>query len=425
MKSAAQATYEIQQGNLTSEAYVAQCAAAVEQHEPRVQALAHYDAEAAMAAARQADQAPWKGILHGIPVIVKDVFDTQDLPTTFNSPLYEGAQPVKDAAIVSIMKAAGAIMFAKATTVEFASLGQVPPTTNPLDPARTPGGSSSGSAAAVAAGMAPLAIGTQTGGSTIRPASFCGLAAMKPTFGTVPIEGMRPYAPSLDTVGWMARDVEDLALLAQVFRVSVSSGEPASRPPRVGVYPTAYWDQADQDTHEAVTAAADALAAAGAKVSQAPRVPGDERLNEAQDIIMHGEGRAAFLAEYVQWPEQLHPAFVDEVGNANGYDANQLRWAYDHLAAMRMAFDLAMAEFDVLLTPSVPGEAPLGHQSTGDAVFNRLWTGLHMPAITLPGYVGSHGLPVGVQLVAQRFDDKRLLEAASFAQAAIAVQLQG
>lgn len=423
MKSAAQAIYEIQQGNLTSEAYVAQCAAAVEQHEPRVQALAHYDAEATMAAARQADQAPWKGVLHGIPVIVKDVFDTQDLPTTFNSPLYEGAQPVKDAAIVSILKAAGAIVFAKATTVEFASLGQVPPTTNPLDPTRTPGGSSSGSAAAVAAGMAPLAIGTQTGGSTIRPASFCGLAAMKPTFGTVPIEGMRPYAPSLDTVGWMARNVDDLALLHGVFKVSASrSAEMGS--PRVGVYPTAYWDQAETDTHEAIAAAADALAALGATVSQVSRVPGDDRLNEAQDIIMHGEGRAAFLAEYKQWPERLHPAFVDEVRNANGYDANQLRWAYDHLAAMRMTFDQVMTEFDVLLTPSVPGEAPVGLESTGDAVFNRLWTGLHMPAVTLPGYTGSNGLPVGVQLVAPRFNDRQLLETASFAQAAIAKQLQ-
>lgn len=425
MKSAVQSAQAIQAGTLSSEQLVAECADAVKQREGQVRALAYYDESAAMAAAKRADENEPQGRLHGIPVIIKDVFATQDMPTTFNSPLYKGAQPAADAALVATMKSQGAVVFAKATTVEFASLGQVPPTTNPLDPARTPGGSSSGSAAAVAAGMAPLAIGTQTGGSTIRPASFCGVAAMKPTYGTVPVEGMRPYAPSLDTVGWMARSVEDLVLLAEVFQVSVSGPLADERPPRVGLYPSAYWDQADQDTHNAIASAAEALASAGATVVQAPRVPGDERLNEAQDIIMHGEGRAAFLAEYLQWPERLHPAFRDEVENANGYDASQLRWAYDHLAAMRMAFDLAMAELDVLLTPAVPGEAPLGHESTGDAVFNRLWTGLHMPAITLPGFTGAHGLPVGVQLVAQRFNDSQLLAAARFAEEAIARHLQG
>jgi Asp-tRNA(Asn)/Glu-tRNA(Gln) amidotransferase A subunit family amidase len=401
-------------GTLTATAALECFLAVIAERERDVRAFAFVATEQArrQAAALDAGSAP-AGLLHGVPVAVKDVMDTADMPTEYGSALYRGHRPARDAACVAVLRAEGAVVLGKARTVEFASLGRVAETRNPHDPRRTPGGSSSGSAAAVAAGMVPIALGTQTGGSTIRPAAYCGVAGMKPTFGTVPIEGMKPYAPSLDTVGWMARTVGDLALLAKVYRIGRESGA-AELPEvsRIGFYRTPYWEAAGADTRNALARTVALLRQAGVEVEEVAGPEGAERLNEAQDIIMHGEGRVAFLSEYLRWRDDLHPEFIAEVENRRGIDAPAMRWARDYLGSLRPRFDDAMADFDAWLVPAVPGEAPVGLSSTGDPVFNRLWTALHGPAVTVPGLAGASGLPVGVQLVAGRYRDARLLSAA-------------
>ncbi len=417
-RSATLALSEIAAGSLSCERWVSECIDSYSRHEPTIQAFAHWSGEQALLQAATLDQSQPRGLLSGLPLAVKDIFDTADQPTTFNSPLYQGRQPAEDAACVALLRQHGAVVMGKSATVEFASLGRTAPTTNPFDRSRTPGGSSSGSAAAVAAGMASVALATQTGGSTIRPASFCGVAAIKPSYGVVPIAGMHPYAPSLDTVGWMARSVDDLMLVARVFGME----NPVQLKPslRIGFYPSPYWDCAQSQTRSALDWARAQMSNAGIELFDVPALPDSHRLNEAQNLIMHGEGRASFLNEHLRWPQRLHPALKDEAENALGITPAQMRWAYDYLGAMAPAFDQAMADCDAWLTPAVPGVAPLGLDQTGDAVFNRLWTGLKMPAITLPGYRDSRGLPVGIQLIGQRHEDWRLLQVAKLVESALA-----
>lgn len=419
--TAAATANAIAAGESTATAALERCLAVIAEREQHLRAFAFVAAEQARQQAAALDRRPGPaGLLHGVPVAVKDVMDTADMPTEYGSSLYRGHRPGRDAACVAVLRAEGAIVIGKAQTVEFASLGRVAETRNPHDAGHTPGGSSSGSAAAVAAGMVPIALGTQTGGSTIRPAAFCGVAGMKPTWGTVPVEGMKPYAPSLDTIGWMARTVDDLALLARVFRIGRDARPAAGAAvSRVGFYRTPYWEAAGADTRNALQRTCALLEDAGVAVEEVSGPEGAERLNEAQDIIMHGEGRVAFLSEYLRRREDLHAEFVAEVENSRGIDAAALRWAQDYLAAFRPRFDAAMARFDAWLVPAVPGEAPAGRASTGDPVFNRLWTGLHVPAVTVPGCTGGSGLPVGVQLVAGRYRDADVLRAAAMVESLI------
>ena len=394
-----------------AETNLSDCLAAIEQYESDVCAFASIDHAVNIKAAA-------RGLLSGIPIGVKDVIESASLPTEFNSPLYEDHQASRDAACLAVLKAQGAVLLGKTTTVEFASLGRVTATRNPHNYAHTPGGTSSGSAAAVATGMVPIALGTQTGGSTIRPASFCGVAALKPTWGLVPSEGLKPYAPSLDTITWMARSVDDLERVLLCF-------EPLEKAPklgdvlRIGFYRTPYWDNAEAATRDALQSTIRILESHGhiVEMLEGPKNAAD--LNQAQDTIMHAEGRPAYLAEYLQWPERLHPELRGEVENLKAISTAQLRSAYDYLGSMRPVMDQAMSGFDAWLTPAVPGEAPAGLQSTGDAVFNRLWTGLHMPCVTLPGFRGAANMPVGIQLVAPRFKDRHLLATAARIEALI------
>ncbi len=397
----------MQGGALGRDDYFAMCIRAIEESETRVRAFASVDTTPKSIA---------DGPLGGIPIGVKDVIDTEDLATECNSPLYEGRRTTHDAGCVSVLRAKGALVLGKTTTVEFASLGRVAPTTNPHNAAHTPGGSSSGSAAAVASGMVPIALGTQTGGSIIRPASFCGVAALKPTFGVVPVSGLKPYAPSLDTIGWMARSVADLRLAFECFE---GLEEPSTTPGtmRVGFYRTPYWDKAEEATRTALDLTRKKLLCAGHTVIDVEGPDGADRLNVAQDTIMHAEGRLAFLGEYSLWKDRLHGALREEVENVRNITGAQLASAYDFLGEMRPRMEKALSEYDCWLVPAVPGEAPAGLEKTGDAVFNRLWTGLHFPAIALPCTSGPSGLPVGIQLVAPRFSDRRLLASASVVEA--------
>ena len=411
--SAAEAARQIAAGDLTSFALTSACLERIDASDGQIQAWVHVDRDLALAAARACDETPARGPLHGVPVGVKDIINTHDMPTQHNSRIYQGHRPGEDAACVALLRAAGAVILGKTHTVEFASVGAKPPTRNPHDPARTPGGSSSGSGAAVGGGMAPLALGTQTGGSTIRPASFCGAFGMKPTFGTVSFNGVKHYAPSLDTIGWLGRGIDDLALVAQAFGLVTWPPLPHDLTSlRIGLCRTPHWPDAEPASRNALASTAAALAAAGATIEDIELPSSFDDLTAAQDTVMHGEGRYSFEAEYRAHRDLMHPETRAEVENVRGITPNDLRAAHNHIAACRAEFDARIAAYDAWLTPSVPGEAPLGIESTGEATFNRMWTALHSPCITIPGHLGPNGLPVGIQLIGPRYADDAVLAVA-------------
>ena len=282
------------------------------------------------------------GVLFGLPYGVKDVIDTASCPTQYNSPIYKNFQPAKDAAAVSLLDHQGGLLLGKTDTVEFASVGQTAKSHNPHKLGHTPGGSSSGSAAAVAAGMVPLALGTQTGGSTIRPAAYCGIFGMKPTYGRVSTEGMREYAPSLDTLGWMGRSVEDLALVAQAYGLAKTATPSTSKTLRIGFLKTPYWDDADECVRTALDQACSSLSKAGVKIKDVSEGDILNNLNHYQDVIMHGEGRAAYLSEFRLHRHQMHPGLVDEVENAKNISVDDMRTAYDVIGVARPRFGISL-----------------------------------------------------------------------------------
>ena len=404
-------------GEVSSEQAVEHCIARYEEREKNVQAFAAFDAERALGEARARDRERERrgsrSALHGLPFAVKDVIDTVDLPTQRGSPRYEGRRAGQDAACVRLLRQAGCVLLGKADTVEFAGIGRDPPTTNPHDPRRTPGGSSAGSGAAVATGMAPMALGTQTGGSVIRPSSFCGVTGFKPTFGRVPVQGLWLHAPSLDTVGWMAEDVELLARTGEVLNLGEWQAPEAGRKLRIGLYRTPYWPDAESASRSAVETAADRLAAAGHGVEDVEEIPGAENLNEWQDVIMHGEARISLLAEHGAGKQGLHEDIIEEVEVNRGITPRAMAEAYDGIGGLRPAFDRRLAAYDAWLTASVPGEAVPRRDGNGEATFNRLFTALQLPCATIPGLTGPAGLPVGVQLVGARFADMQVLAAAA------------
>lgn len=400
-------------GELTSEDLARACLARIVEREPAVRAWSWLDPDAVLRAARELDKTPRRSPLHGIPIGIKDVFDTFDMPTQHNSPNYVGHRPGQDAGCVATLRAMGALIFGKTDTTEFAAGGRWAATGNPHDASRSSGGSSSGSAAAVADLHVPLALGTQTGGSLIRPASFCGAFALKPTWGVVSREGAKLYSVTLDTVGWYARDVADLRLLAEGFEI----GMPAPPPPalagmRFAVCQTSVWSRAEPDTRAALAQAVRRLTDAGATVSELA-LPADFDLlpTELHKAVLHGEGRAAFLNLRHQFGERVHDDFRARAENRAGITPAMLRDAYDTAARCRSVFDDIAAGYHGVLTPGAPGVAPAG-RSPGDPVFNQMWTLLHVPCINLPGYVADSGLPVGVTLTGPRFSDMALLDVA-------------
>ena len=404
----------IRDGRLTSVALVESCLERIRERDAEVRAFAYVDADLALAQARQRDAEAPRGALHGIPVAVKDMIDTVDLPTQHNSPIFAGHRSGGDAACVRILRALGAVILGKTDTVEFAAAGRMPATRNPHDLRCTPGGSSSGSAAAVADFMAPLALGTQTGGSTIRPASYCGIFGMKPTYNEVSFEGAKVFSVSLDTIGWMARSVADLALLAEAFGVGRGRWQPRESVEglRIALCRTPMWDQAEADSRAAVERAASELQAAGATVVELQLPPPFAEMNALHDVVMQGEGRTAFRDLYLAYPALLHDDFKAKVDDRLGISPQRLTEARDAIAANRPVFDRLATAFDAVLTPAVQGEAPQTLETTGLAVFNRTWSAMHVPCITVPFAPGRRGLPVGVQLVGPRYGDLALLGAA-------------
>lgn len=412
--TATEALRLISSGQLQAETLAKACLNRIEQRDPDVRAWTHVDSDHVLHQARTRDAHKVRGPLHGIPVGVKDTLFTQDMPTSYNSPHFQDFFPKIDAASVAVLRAAGTVILGKNDTVEFAVNGRRAATRNPHDLRHTPGGSSSGSAAAVADFQVPLSLGTQTGGSVIRPASYCGVYAMKPTWNAVPHEGSKVCAASMDTLGWYARSVDDLELLCDVFELC--DDEPTRLDSlncaRIAVCRSPVWDQALPATRNALKQCVDVLRAAGAEVAELELDEPFGQLTEAHKTIMQSEMRSAFLAEKVLLGDALYPELKQILRNDRGLTRAAQREAYDLAAQCRVRFDRLAAPFTAVLTPSTPGEAPRGLDDTGVATFNRIWTLLHTPCINLPGFVGPNELPVGLTLTGPRFSDRRLVAVA-------------
>ncbi len=406
----------IEAGDLTSEAVTAAHLDRIKAHGPAVDAWAHLKPEQALAEARTRDQGPKQGPLHGVPFGVKDIIDSHDLPTEHGSPIHKGRQPTADAACVAYTRHNGGVLLGKTVTTEFAHV-HPNQTRNPHNPAHTPGGSSSGSAAAVGAGMVPWAFGTQTAGSVIRPAAYCGVVGYKPSYGEINTEGVRGNVRSFDTIGVMARAVEDLALIR-----TTCTTEPLEEvaPPdvntlKIGLCRTPYWSQACPATQKHIEGAAQALAKAGANVSEL-ELPADGFLGfeHAVRAIAGYEFAGAMAWERLNRSDQLSEALLNgRVNDGLNVSLQQYRMSLAGLGVYRAHVGLAMRDFDLLLCPSAPGEAPEGLGSTGPATFNGLWTSLYLPCITLPLFLGPNGLPIGLQLVGHYGQDPRLIAGAA------------
>jgi len=418
--SARAAAQEIAAGRLTAEALAVACLDRIAAREPVVGAWHYLDPAAALAAARQRDSEPPRGPLHGIPIAVKDLIDTADMPTGYGSAIYHGHRPAADAACVALARAAGAIVLGKTVTTEFACF-TAGKTANPRNPAHTPGGSSSGSAAAVADGMVPLGFGTQTAGSVIRPAAYCGCVGYKPSFGTIARAGVKPLADSLDTVGVMARTVDDAA-----FFTGVIAERPALRnikmpsAPRFGLYRTPMWGEAEPSTIAALDRARAALERAGAWIAEIVVPPEHQTLTAAQETIMGFELVRGLAYERLSHSAELSPRLAQLLDSGLTVGANAYDSAIAETQAARARLDAFFGPCDAMLAPAAPGEAPPGLGYTGNPVFNRMWTLLGVPCLTLPAAWGDSGLPTGVQLIGRVGDDARLIAAGLFLELALA-----
>ena len=416
-----EAARQIAERRLTAEALTAAYLDRIEAREAVVGAWEYFDRETALATARQRDAEPPRGPLHGIPIAVKDLIDTVDMPTTYGSPIYRNHRPAADASCVALAKAAGAVVLGKTVTTEFAAFTPGK-TVNPRNPAHTPGGSSSGSAAAVADGMAPLGFGSQTAGSVIRPAAYCGCVGYKPSFGLINRAGVKPLADSLDTVGILARTVEDAAFFAGLLseRPALRHLAAPSAAPHFGLYRTPMWDEAEPATAVALDAAREALERAGATVAELAIAAEHHALSDAQNTIMQFEAVRAFAYERTLHSAELSPRFAQMLDAGMAIGADVYDRARTSAAEARAGLDAFFGSCDAVLVPAAPGEAPMGLGSTGDPVFNRMWTLLGGPCVTLPARWADNGLPTGIQLVGRIGDDARLMGCAAFLEQALA-----
>ncbi len=391
------------------------CLARVEAGDPALHAWVAVDAALARRRARELDAGPMRGPLHGLPIGIKDIIDTRDLPTEYGSAIYRGHRPEADAACVALARQAGAVVLGKTATSEFA--GPSPAATvNPHAVTHTPGGSSSGSAAAVAAGMVPLAVGTQTAGSVIRPASFCGIVGCKPSYGLIARDGVKLVAESLDTVGVFARTVADAALLLGVLadRQALLELHHLPNPPKVGVCRSHAWHRVEPAAAAAFVEAERRLAASGAAVGRVELPASFAGLAAAHATIMGYEWAANLAAERHRHADALTARLRADLEAGARISAARYAAAKQLAQACRLELPDCMADCDVLLTPSTPGEAPADLTTTGDPVMNRVWTLLHGPCVNVPFGFGPHGLPLGLQVVGRRGADAQTLAAAAW-----------
>jgi Asp-tRNA(Asn)/Glu-tRNA(Gln) amidotransferase A subunit family amidase len=435
--SATEAARLIRDGVISSEQMVEACLARIRDVDPQVQAWAFLDGDHALAQARAADALRLEGMptgpLHGVPVGIKDIFDTTDMPTEYGSVIHRGRTPSRDATVVSMLRAAGAVIMGKTVTTEFAYFfpGK---TRNPHNPEHTPGGSSSGSAAAVAASMVPLALGSQTNGSTIRPAAYCGVIGFKPTHGLISRHRVFPLSRTLDHVGLFARSIDDVALLAEQL-IGYDENDPDTRPraripffevaaeepplpPMFAFIKTPIWERVDEDTKEGLTEIIEHL---GSQVEEVELFPSASEAWQWHQNIMSAEMALNLEWEWKNGRDRLSEQLRTLIERGQEVRAIDYQHALTRIHPIHESFvELFEQRYDAILTPAAPSAAPNGLSSTGDPAFCTLWTLCGMPAISLPLLQSINGLPIGVQLVGPRLCDARLLRTARWLAAKMA-----
>lgn len=418
----------IRDGRLSARELTEACLARIDRLEPTIGAWTFLDRGFALAQADAADQRHREGKphgkLHGVPIGIKDIFDTSDMPTEDGTPLHAGRTPRRDAAAVARLRRAGAIIMGKTVTTELAVTAPGK-TANPVDPTRTPGGSSSGSAAAVASFMVPLAVGTQTNGSVIRPAAFCGVYGFKPSLGLIPRTGVLRLSRTLDQIGVFGRSVEDVALIAECL-IDFDDDDPDTRPvavpplvatamadppvlPRLAFVPSPLWDEADTETQAAF---AELVGALGDRIERLD-LPGPF----AQAVAWHRTIMETDLAvnlsdEYERGRDRLSASLCEMIERGRRHLAHDYQRAVNAIAVLNNSLGEAFFAYDAFVTPATPGVAPVGLGSTGSPIFCTLWTLCGLPAVTVPLLQNEAGLPIGVQLVGARGGDARLLRTA-------------
>ena len=429
--SATQAADKISKGEITSEELVRACLERIEQIDGEIEAWEYLNHDYALDQARKLDSIRQEGgpigVLHGIPVGIKDIIDTAHVPTEMGTPIHAGRVPLKDAWVVSRLRQAGAVIMGKTVTTELATYAPGK-TKNPHDPNRTPGGSSSGSAAAVASHMIPAALGSQTNGSIIRPAAFCGVFGFKPSYGIIPRTGVLKQSYPLDQLGVIARSIDDVALLTQVLAgyddmdsattphratpllLSVAVEEPPI-PPKIGFVKTPVWDRADEMCQDAHQELCETL---GEEIEEIELSPAFSHVLDHHKIVMEADIAYNYENEYEAGKNLLSDSLRGQIERGRDYSAV----AYHQAVAQQSNMDVVLTElfnvYDALLTPSVPGEAPIGLDSTGDPSFCTIWTFCGVPALNIPLFQGENGMPVGTQLVGAKNDDARLLRTANW-----------
>ncbi|HKZ72466.1 MAG TPA: amidase [Steroidobacteraceae bacterium] len=427
--SAADAARAIRDGAVSSAELVEACLARVREVDDQVQAWAFLDPEHALAQARTLDErrkegAPL-GALHGVPVGVKDIIDTNDMPTEDGTVLHAGRTPAEDATVVARLRAAGAVIMGKTVTTELATYTPGK-TRNPHNPEHTPGGSSSGSAAAVACGMVPVAVGSQTNGSVIRPAAYCGIYGFKPTQGLISRHGVLKLSRTLDQIGVFARTVEDLALVSEQL-VGYDERDPDTMPPRARIpfvqittegpplppllafVKTPIWDQTESETREAF---GELVAHLGDRVEEFVLPESAREALEWHRTIMEAEMAASLAVEYERGRDKLSDSLRAQLERGRKHTAFDYQAARAHIPLLIEGFAELFERYDAIVTPATAGTAPKGLASTGDPAFCTLWTLCGMPALSLPLMQGANGLPLGLQLIGPRHDDARLLRTA-------------
>jgi Asp-tRNA(Asn)/Glu-tRNA(Gln) amidotransferase A subunit family amidase len=439
--SATEAIGRIRNGEITSEELVQACLDRIDQADGEIEAWAHLNPDYVLDQARLLDSQRAAGgpvgALHGIPVGIKDIFDTDAFPTENGTVLDSGRQPLNNCRVVTLLEEAGAVIMGKTVTTELAVFGPGK-TKNPHNPNHTPGGSSSGSAAAVAAHMVPLAVGSQTNGSTIRPASFCGVVGFKPSHGLIPRTGILAQSHWLDTVGVFARSVEDAAMIAEVLvaydpgdqdtraragppLLETATGEPPM-PPMLAFAKTAVWDQADKETRDAFDELKELL---GEECGDLDLPEPFEHAVEWHRNIMNADLAKSFAGYYEHGKDKLTDILKGMIEDGQKVTAIDYNRAVDWRESLNDGLGGVFDRYDAIITPATVGEAPAGLDTTGSPVFNTLWTLCGTPAITLPLMEGPNGLPVGVQVVGRRDDDARLLRTARWLAARISDETAG
>ena len=438
--TAAQIVKGLSEGEFTTIDVVESFLARIDILDVRLHAWVHVDREGVSAVAerrqRELEIGSARGLLHGVPIGVKDIFHSRGMPTTACSEVYETLVPSYDATSVGLLKKAGAIMLGKTVTTEFAWTDP-PPTKNPWNAGHTPGGSSSGSAVSVATNMCAAALGTQTVGSVLRPASYNGVVGFKPTFGRVSRHGVLPFSWSLDTVGWMTKSVEDAALLLQVM-VGADVEDPATSrshtgdylselesdgPPRIGLLRGFFMDEADGETRKHVEGVAKKLSKQGATIEEFSLPESFESALEDQRVVATAEGAAVHQQAYEKQAERYRPLLRETLREGLSIDAVTYARAQERRVRFGVDMQSLCQEADLLLTPTTPSAALPDLTNTGNSMFQGPWTSCGLPTLTLPSGVATSGLPLGIQLVAGSFEEAKLLSAARWCERVLDVSL--